>query len=69
MANLAEKIHNLPEPLQREVEDFVDFLTTKRRLKVVAPPLRFSWVGGLAELRDQYSSCELQKKSLDWWQS
>ncbi|NJD38128.1 MAG: DUF2281 domain-containing protein [Geobacter sp.] len=69
MANLAEKIHNLPEPMQREVEDFVDFLATKQRLRGVGPALRLSWAGGLAELRDQYSSCELQKKALNWWQS
>lgn len=69
MANLAEKIQCLPEPVQREVEDFVDFLVSRRRLKTVGPALRLSWAGGLAELRDQYSSTELQKKSLDWWQS
>jgi hypothetical protein len=27
----------------------------------------FSWVGALKEHRDQFTSLELQKKSLDWW--
>ncbi len=27
---------------------------------------KFSWVGGLKELRDQYTSVELQKKALEW---
>ena len=27
---------------------------------------RFSWIGGLAEFRDQYTALELQKKAFDW---
>ncbi|MDY0300732.1 MAG: DUF2281 domain-containing protein [Trichlorobacter sp.] len=69
MSNLAEKINDLPRSMQSEVEDYVDFLIKKRGLKVVTPPLRLSWAGRLSELRDKYSSCELQKKSLEWWQS
>ncbi len=26
-----------------------------------------NWAGALKEFRDQYTSIELQKKSLDWW--
>ena len=29
--------------------------------------LRLDWAGGLSEFCDQYSSLELQKKSLEWW--
>ena len=28
--------------------------------------LRFSWIGGLAEFRDEYTSVELQEKVSDW---
>ncbi len=66
MGNLAEKINHLPEQLRREVEDFVDFLVNKRM-----PPkkkkLRLTWAGALAEYSDQFTSLELQKMSLDWW--
>lgn len=27
---------------------------------------RFSWIGGLAEFRDEYTSVELQEKVSDW---
>ncbi len=27
---------------------------------------RFSWIGGLKEFRDDYTSVELQEKALDW---
>ena len=27
---------------------------------------RFSWIGGLKELRDEYTSVELQEKVSDW---
>ena len=27
---------------------------------------KFDWIGGLEELRDQYTSVELQKKALEW---
>ena len=29
--NLFEKINSLPDPLKKEVEDFIDFLTYKRK--------------------------------------
>ena len=27
---------------------------------------KLDWIGGLEELRDQYTALELQKKSLEW---
>jgi hypothetical protein len=29
--------------------------------------LRLDWAEGLSEFCDQYTSLELQKKSLEWW--
>jgi hypothetical protein len=66
MSALAQKIDQLPEPLQREVEDFIDFIVmrygTNRQ-----HTLSLSWAGGLSEYREQFTSLTLQKKSLDWW--
>jgi hypothetical protein len=63
---LAQKIEQLPEPLQREVEDFIDFIAAR-----YVPPrhesLSLSWAGGLSEYRDRFTSLALQKESLDWW--
>jgi hypothetical protein len=64
---LKELIEKLPPDLQKEVKDFVEFLVEKnikRRKKV---RLELSWRGALRELRNKFSSVELQHKSLDWW--
>jgi len=66
MGNLAEKINHLPEQLQHEVEDFVDFLV-KKRMTDKKKKLRMTWAGALVEYRDRFTSLELQKKSLNWW--
>jgi len=66
MGNLDYKIKHLPEPLQHEVEDFVDLLV-KKRMSLQKKKLRMTWAGALAEYRDQFTAMELQKKSLDWW--
>jgi len=29
--------------------------------------LKFDWEGALADLRDKYTSVELQHKALEWW--
>lgn len=29
--------------------------------------LRLDWAGGLADLKEQYTSVELQKQALEWW--
>lgn len=66
MATIEDKIKRLPPHLQREVEDFVEcLLDTKARAK--HGKLRLTWAGGLRELRDKYTSVELQKKAMEWW--
>ena len=61
---LAEKIAKLPPHLQQEALDFVEFLsrkyrpTNKKKKKFV-----FAWEGGLAHLKKEYSSVELQHKA------
>jgi len=66
MKTLVEKIGELSSENQREVEDFVDFLTEKRAKQLKKKPT-FSWAGALKELKDQYTSVELQHKVADWW--
>ncbi len=66
MNSLEEKIRELPPELQKEVEDFVEFLLDKRA-KRKQKKLRMSWAGALEEFRNQYTSLKLQKKALEWW--
>ncbi len=65
MHDLVQKIEALPPALQQQVEDFVDFLRT-RHAQQKREPMRFDWVGALADLRDEYTSVELQHKALEW---
>jgi len=66
MKSLEEKINTLPPELQKEVEDFVEFLIEKR-LQQPKGQLKLDWRGALRDLRDQYTSVELQHKALQWW--
>jgi mRNA-degrading endonuclease RelE of RelBE toxin-antitoxin system len=65
MESIEEMIKKLPPELQRQVEDFVDFLIEKRARKQ-GIKLRQDWAGALKDYRDKYSSLELQKKALEW---
>ncbi len=65
MMQIEQKIKMLPPELQHEVEDFIEFLIEKMMTKR-GKKLRQDWAGALRDFRDQYTSLELQKKSLDW---
>jgi len=65
MDNIEEKLRKLPPELQKEVEDFVQFLS--QRVTPKQERLRLSWAGGLRDLKDKYTALELQRKSLEWW--
>ena len=63
--SLDELVRELPAVSQAEVRSFVESLLRKRDGKS-AGKLRQSWAGALSDFREEYSSLELQKKSLDW---
>jgi hypothetical protein len=65
MRTIQEIVQELPPELQREVEDFVQFLIEKRVRKSGAK-LRQDWAGALSDYRDQYTALGLQKKALEW---
>lgn len=65
MQSLSESIDNLPADLQRKVFDYIDEITKNRKKK--RKKLSLNWTGGLKEYKDQFTSLELQKKSLEWW--
>ncbi len=65
MGSVETKIKQLPDEMQKEVEDFVDFLLHKKGAKKKKTP-KLDWVGGLRKYRNQYTALELQKKALEW---
>jgi hypothetical protein len=62
---LDQLLNELPPESQDEVRDFVESLIKKRERKSKGH-LRQSWAGALEDYREQFTSLELQKKSLDW---
>lgn len=65
MNRLEKLLKDLPPDLHQEVEDFVQFLLSKRA-KVHGRKLRQDWAGALKDFRGQYTALELPKKALEW---
>lgn len=60
---IEEMVRELPADLQQEVRDFIEFLMEKRVNKP-QQPFKLDWRGALRDLKDEYSSVDLQHKSL-----
>ena len=56
---IESKVKNLPPKLQKQVIDFIDFLSKKYKFK-------FDWEGSLSELGKKYTSVDLQHKASEW---
>lgn len=63
--SLEELVRELPPDSQAEVREFVEVLLVKRR-KSSERKLSQNWAGALSDYSNQYTSLELQRKSLDW---
>jgi hypothetical protein len=63
--DIAQRIQELPADAQRVVEELVTILASRQPPSTI-PKMTFSWAGGLSDLRDQYTSVQLQKKALEW---
>jgi hypothetical protein len=66
MSTLKELVEQLPPDLQEEVRNFVEFLLEKRVVKKKGE-LKLAWRGALRDLRDKYTSVDLQHKIPEWW--
>lgn len=58
---MREIVEQLPPHLQQEVSDFAEFLLERAGPQRRGMP-KFDWAGALIDLRDQYTSVELQHK-------
>ena len=68
MQTLKELIEKLAPELQEEARDFVVFLLERKGMKEKKNRGKpsFDWEGTLKNLRDEYTSVELQHKILEW---
>ncbi len=58
---LEEMINALSPDRQNEVRDFIEFLLAKQRSNP-----KFGWAGALKDLKDRYTSVELQHQIARW---
>ena len=65
---IQDKAAQLSLEKQTVALEFIDFLLQKQEPapKPERPGMKLEWAGGLKELRDQYTSVELQKKANEW---
>jgi hypothetical protein len=63
---VVDAMKHMPEDLQEEVKDFVRYLNDTRVRKPKGR-MKLKWRGALRDMRDQYTSVELQHKLLEWW--
>ena len=66
MESIETKFKKLPDYLKEEVEDFIDFLITKKKVSKKKKLPKLEWIGGLKEYRKQYTAVELQKMASEW---
>ena len=64
VSELQSRLERL-SPQQSEVANFVDALLSNDKPQP-RQPMTFEWAGCLADLRDQYTSVELQKAGNRW---
>ena len=65
MSKIADMVQELPPDLQQEVEDYVQFLLEKKVRKHKGR-MKLDWRGALSDMKDEYTSVELQHKALDY---
>ena len=61
---IQRELLKLPSNKQQEVINFILFLQDKK--KPNRPGFKFEWAGCLKDLRDKYTSVELQHEILKW---
>ena len=66
MEDIHELFQKLPDDLKREVLDYIEFLIERHGVRK-SGGIKLTWKGKLKELRNKYTSVELQHKALDWW--
>jgi len=63
---IKDKLEELPQDLEKEVLDYIEFLLQKYGKRTIKRKFKFDWEGGLSDLKEKYTSVELQHKALEW---
>jgi len=63
---IESKINDLPPKLQKQVIDFIEFISKKYSVHEKKYKFKFDWEGNLSELGEKYTSVDLQHKASEW---
>ncbi len=66
MTRLEELLQQLPPGLHQQVEEYVQSILHKGN-GAKPLPAKLEWRGALRDLRDQFTSVELQHNAHEWW--
>ena len=62
---LEELVNDLPPERRKEAREFVERLLAQQK-PIPRGKLRFDWAGAARDLRDRYTSVELQHRLAGW---
>ena len=62
---LEELVREVPSEYRAQLRDYVESLLSRHRIQPPGKP-EFAWAGALEELRDRYTSVELQHSITHW---
>lgn len=63
---IEKKIQLLPNYMKKEALDYINSLIARENQRKKTTCFNFTWEGGLANLKNNFSSVELQHKSIEW---
>jgi hypothetical protein len=59
-------IRKMPPVLQRQVLKYIEMISSRAESRYKGA-MKFAWAGCCSDLKEKYTSVQLQKKILDWW--
>jgi hypothetical protein len=59
-------LKKMPPDMQRKVLKYIEALSARTHEKRHGT-MKFAWAGACADINNEYTSVQLQKKILDWW--
>lgn len=65
LKSMEELFRQLPPDKQNEVRSYIEFLIHQQENRSRRQP-KFDWAGALEDLREQYSSVDLQHQITSW---
>ncbi len=63
---LSQAMEKLPPEVKREAMHYIEFLMSKYQKRPKRRPPTFSWAGALADVRERYTSVDLQHRASEW---